>query len=681
MDEYPIIISKLEEIKPTTIMILTRLLYSLLYILSFQSETINSEYEPLSETLGFEFKTENVLENNALDVSSIPLELLVDAHAVVRYEHKICNILSKDRLQIVVEKAVTVLSEKGTAAGDVSIYYNGEADDIKGLKIEILDAKGSRITKVKKKEINDVSQYDGFSIANDARRKIYRHVSNSFPYTVLLSYKLESNNTLIIPSWYPLWLTNVSIEESTYKINSNVPQLMITNKPYNTEQYGISIDDQKNIFEAKLIKAIKSEKKTPSIYSFLPFVRFSPSSFHYFDFDGSYSDWQSYGRWMYDNMLTGRGELPQELITEIDLKLIPDLSSEEKARIIYEHVTNSTRYVSVQLGIGGFMPFKCADVYTLKYGDCKALSYYTQNLMQHFGVEAIYTEIKSDRDYNYDYDTELPGVDQGNHIILCLPNEGDTIWLECTSKDIPFGYTHAGINNRKALLIKPEGGEIVTTGAYSPEENISVRNITLQLDENDGLMIDFKNEHRNLKHESMRPFLDVQKSKRDKYIKEYYYDQLASLDIESYQVKMDEKSVTLYENGTFLTTNHIEKAGNYKMIPLNVFTFNIPDKLKINRTFPIYVKDYKSDSIHITMVIPAGMTYVSSKKSSISFENEYGRMHSNTIHNAEENRASVEIFFQHNAGTFLPESVDSYNEFVYNLRELVDQKIIIKPTE
>jgi hypothetical protein len=681
MDEYPEIISKLEKIKPTTRMILTRLLYSILYILSFQSETINSEYEPLSETLDFDFKTENVLENKSLDVSNIPLELLVDAHAVVRYEHKICNILSKKRLQVVVEKAVTVLSEKGIPSGEISIYYNGEADEISDLKIEILDSKGNRVTKIKKKEINDVSQYDGFSIANDARRKSYRYVSNSFPYTVLVSYKRGSDNTLFIPSWYPLWESNVSIEESTYKINSNVPQLKIRKKPYNIEQYGIKIDAQKNFFEAKLIKAIKLEPNTPPPNKYLPIVRVSPSSFHYFGFDGSYSDWESYGKWMYDNMLTGRGELPPELIAEIEQKLNPDLSSEEKARIIYDHVTNSTRYVSVQLGIGGFMPFKCADVYSLKYGDCKALSYYTQNLMQHFGVEAIYTEIKSDHDYNYDYDTELPGIGQGNHIILCLPNEGDTIWLECTSKNIPFGYTHAGINNRKALLIKPEGGEIITTSSYTSAENLSIRNIILQLDENEGLLIDFKNEHRNLKHQSLRHLLGVQKTKRDKYIKEYYYDQLASLDIESYQVKMDEKSVTLYENGTFVTTNHIEKAGSYKMIPLNVFTFNIPDKLKADRSFPIYVKDYKSDSIHITMEIPADMAYVSGKTPTIIFENEYGKMDSNLIYNEDEKSVNVEIYFQHNAGTFLPESVDSYNEFVHNLRELVDQKIIIKPTK
>jgi hypothetical protein len=81
------------------------------------------------------------------------------------------------------------------------------------------------------------------------------------------------------------------------------------------------------------------------------------------------------------------------------------------------------------------------------------------------------------------------------------------------------------------------------------------------------------------------------------------------------------------------------------------------------------------------MEIPADMAYVSGKTPTIIFENEYGKMDSNLIYNEDEKSVNVEIYFQHNAGTFLPESVDSYNEFVHNLRELVDQKIIIKPTK
>ena len=655
----------------------TCFLYGVLGLFLFQSDYNNIRF--FSENVNAKHvKYEGA---NALDVSNIPTKLLENAHAVVRFESVNCNIKSHKKLEIVVEKAVTILSEKGISAGNVSIYYNNKSDEIKNLKIEILDRNGNSITKIKEKEINDVSQFDGFSIANDARRKVYRHVSNSYPYTILVSYKKQSKNTLIIPSWYPVPQTNVSVEESTFKINTSVSDLSIANKQYNIDAFGITIDEQLDVFTASQINAIPSEENTPSFYSFLPFVRFSPSSFHYFGFDGSYLDWESYGKWMYDNMLTGRGELPPELIDELEEKLSGKQTDIEKAKIIYDHVTNSTRYVSVQLGIGGFMPFTCSDVYTLKYGDCKALSYYTQNLMQYFGIEAIYTEIKSDRQYNYNYDIDLPGVDQGNHIILCLPNQGDTIWLECTSKNLPFGYTHSGINDRKALLIKPSGGEIVHTKAYTATENVSIRDIKMRLDGDSQLTIEFSNEHRNLKNENMLHLLDIDQSKRDKYIKEYYYDQLASLDILSYNTEMDREKIIVYENGKFSTNNHVEKAGNYRMIPINVFTYNLPEKLKTNRSFPIYSKDSKSDSIFISMKVPDGMMYVPSEKSNIIFENEFGEMSSKTNYEQNENELKVKIYFQLNGGTFLPSSVEHYNEYVENLDKIIHQKLIIKPIQ
>jgi len=49
-------------------------------------------------------------------------------------------------------------------------------------------------------------------------------------------------------------------------------------------------------------------------------------------------------------------------------------SREEKARLLYEYVQNKTRYISIQLGIGGFQPFEARVVDETGYGDCKALS-------------------------------------------------------------------------------------------------------------------------------------------------------------------------------------------------------------------------------------------------------------------------------------------------------------------
>jgi hypothetical protein len=51
-----------------------------------------------------------------------------------------------------------------------------------------------------------------------------------------------------------------------------------------------------------------------------------------------------------------------------------------KAKLIYDYVQQKSRYVSIQVGIGGWKPMDASDVDRLGYGDCKGLTNYTKAL-------------------------------------------------------------------------------------------------------------------------------------------------------------------------------------------------------------------------------------------------------------------------------------------------------------
>jgi len=610
-----------------------------------------------------------------LAVSNIPEELLEDANAVVRYDKQTAILKSTTSVEIKHEKALTILNRNGAGYGLVSINYVDGMDKIQNLSIEVLDSKGSVIKKIKRKEISDESAFDGYSIASNSRIKYFDYTPNSYPYTIRYSYKRVTKNSFALRHWYPQYGYNLAVQKSLYHLITDIKMLV---KQNNIPDENFQIDKKKYSFTATNLPATKKEFLTPSFKENLPYVKIVPQKFHYFGIDGECKNWKEYGQWMYDNMLVGRGQLPQGLISEID-QLLPENSTDiEKAKIIYEFVTQSTRYVSVQLGIGGNMPFKCSEVYDLKYGDCKALSFYTANILEHYGIEAIYTEIHSEKKYNVDYDEHIPSVYDGNHIVLCMPKDGDTTWLECTSNNILFDYTHSGINDRRALLIKPTGGEIVRTQKYSPQENIKSLNYTLSEIDQKVISIKMENSYNNLRYERWISLLTEPRSQWDKKLKSYIYNHIPNLEIESYNLEVDSSAIQVKEQAIFSSTNLIEKAGNYLIVPFDLISIEKPKMIPLIRKSNIYIKDGSSDSVILKIHVPEGYAAIIKEELNDSFNNEFGSIESKVIE--KDNVVEINISIVRNNGTFLPTKAIAYTLFSSKVEEILNQKIVFKPT-
>ena len=66
-----------------------------------------------------------------------------------------------------------------------------------------------------------------------------------------------------------------------------------------------------------------------------------------------------------------------------------------------------------------------------------------------------------------------------NHVILQVPLPQDTLWLECTNPQLPFGYVHQDIAGHDALLIQPTGGSIYRLPAYP--DSLNTQQITARI--------------------------------------------------------------------------------------------------------------------------------------------------------------------------------------------------------
>jgi hypothetical protein len=179
---------------------------------------------------------------------------------------------------------------------------------------------------------------------------------------------------------------------------------------------------------------------------------------------------------------TKRDDLPENMVQKVK-ELTQGLTNDaEKVKVLYEFLQKNTRYISIQMGLGGWQPFTASYVAQKGYGDCKALTNYMHSLLNAAGIISNYVLVWAGEGEEMNFLEDFPSR-QFNHAILCVPMKNDTMWLECTSSSNAAGYMGAFTGNRKALLIGENGGVLVTTPRYGIKENTLKRKIVGKIDE------------------------------------------------------------------------------------------------------------------------------------------------------------------------------------------------------
>src|SRR6185369_10049796 len=101
------------------------------------------------------------------------------------------------------------------------------------------------------------------------------------------------------------------------------------------------------------------------------------------------------------------------------------------------------------------------------------------------GIRSDYTLIHSGDEENYMTD-DFPSS-QFNHVILCVPLQKDTVWLECTSQTLNPGYLSSFTCDRNVLLVDENGGTLVKTPRYDYNQNLQVRKTNATVSEEGNL--------------------------------------------------------------------------------------------------------------------------------------------------------------------------------------------------
>ncbi|RPE05820.1 DUF3857 domain-containing protein [Chitinophaga lutea] len=407
-------------------------------------------------------------------VSAIPADLLKNAHVVTRLEEITVKMHSLKDLRVIEKRVLTILDENGEEHAGFHEFYDKDKDirDISGV---LYDAQGNVVRKLKKSEVTDLSAV-GESLMDDSRVKTHDFHHRIYPYTVEYEVETSRSFTAFLPGWLPQPDEGFAVEQS--RLSVTVPEdykLRYRQFNYKGEPVqAVNKGDKTFTWEVRNLAALEPESMTLPIQQRTTAVFTAPSDFSYGSYTGNMNTWNDFGKFIL-TLNAGRDQLPDKVKAEVHALTDGLKTPEEKIRTLYQYLQKNTRYISIQLGVGGWQTFDAAYVANKGYGDCKALSNYMFSLLKEAGIRSHYTIVRSGDDAP-DIIEDF-SMNQFNHIILCVPLGKDTTWLECTSQTLPAGYLSDFTCNRAVLLIDETGGKLARTPRYAMQQNQQLRNI------------------------------------------------------------------------------------------------------------------------------------------------------------------------------------------------------------
>lgn len=401
--------------------------------------------------------------------AAIPDSLKENANSVVRYSETIITVKGPGKKTVKQHNIITVLNEKGDKEAEMVMGYNKKYDTYSDIEMRVYDAKGILIKKYHKSDMYDGSAAGDETMVTDERYLAVKHTIAAYPTTVEIEFEEDDSSFITLGNWPIQDFAEQAVQNATCKVLAS-PAMGFRYKNENTNLKPEKKNDGEfdtYTWQVKNLKAIKKEENV-LLWNVLPDVLFAANTFNCYGYPGDFSSWQSFGKWI-QALNNDVCTLSPERVAEIKKMTDTIKTDKEKARFLYNYLQKNVRYVSIQLGIGGYKPFPATFVDQKKYGDCKALANYMRALLKAVDINANYAIIRAGTNEK-PADFSFPN-NAFNHAILCIPFKNDTTWLECTSDRQPFGKLGTFTENRNALLITDDGGKLVNTPKSSMADN------------------------------------------------------------------------------------------------------------------------------------------------------------------------------------------------------------------
>jgi hypothetical protein len=413
------------------------------------------------------------------------------ADAVLLYSETDVTVVATDKIRTTVREAYKILRPNGREHGTFAVYFNPERR-IKSLHGWCIPAQGKDY-EVKDKDAVERGIEGGGILIDDVKYKVLTIPAADPGNIVGYEYEVEERPFFLQDIWD--FQEHDPVRESHYSLQLppgwefkaswlNHAEVKPTDAGNNLWQWTVSD-----------VKAIRTEPAMPPVQGVAGqmVVTFFPSGGKA---GNGFAEWSDLGNWV-NQLLAGRLDASPEIKQQVAVLTAGSATQLEKMRAIARFVQHDIRYVAIELGIGGWQPHPASEVFSHRYGDCKDKATLMRSMLHEIGVESFHVAINADRGVvtgdtpaeNFGFNHAIVAIrlpdglnDPSLVAVLQHPKLGRLLYFDPTDEVTPFGQIRGELQANFALLVTPEGGELLPLPMQPPAMNSIERTAKLTLD-------------------------------------------------------------------------------------------------------------------------------------------------------------------------------------------------------
>ncbi len=518
-----------------------------------------------------------------LFLSALPDTLATDYNAAYLLDDITVKIINENDIEESGRYVIRINNHKGKKYSHI-FFRESAFVEMEDIDIDVYDYKGEKIRHLDEEDADRSALSPGYVLYNANRYLSFEIEEARFPWYIDVRYTKQIKSLFFWPDWYPR--SRIPVLSSSYTLIN--PQKI----PYRTQTVGdippADTSGRKDTFTWRMTRIpptdyedfMAPEDKLQTA------LLFKPLSFKLEDVRGALNSWDDVAAW-YNNLASSQYNLSLKMRREVRQQVQNIKDDKEKIRVLYRFLQNNTRYVAIELGIGGWKPYGAREVYQNKYGDCKDLSTMMVAMLEAVGITA-YPALILTRDEGL-LNPDFPS-NQFNHCITFVPLDGDSLWLECTSDYTRPEHVPHWLQDTYALVVKGDKGELIHI-PITPAEKNRIQTLTRASIRSDG-NINFNTTISltgDLRLRVIGPLTNYKDQDKIAYLKRLI-SKTGSLNLKSHSWTDNGDTLTIKLRGKLVRA--ARKSGKRLFFQPSLFSTltsdNMPDEEVTDRHYPLF---------------------------------------------------------------------------------------------